>query len=134
MLKIPILTTIAALVFFNFLIFNKPNVTQPLEKPSENSFDQALTTDEIINATETNITLHIQGDFTSSDKLSVPIGTTITWINDDIKDHKIISKTGVFDSEIIEPGEKFSYTFSDTGNYKYICDSDINIESEVNVH
>ena len=131
-MKLIIFTTILSILLFNFI--DTDLRTKELVPPSVSSFDQALSADEILNATETNITLHIDGSLTSSDKLSVPVGTTLTWVNDDSQDHVIMSRTGVFDSGRIEPGERFSYTFTDLGSYKYVCDSDPNIESEVFVN
>ena len=102
--------------------------------PNPTSYDQELSYDQIIDMNQTIITLHINPGSASSDKINVQIGTTITWINDDIVPHSIISKTGAFDSSIIEPGRKFSYTFTDSGVYKYFCDIDPSVESEVTVH
>lgn len=53
--------------------------------------------------------------------LSVSVGTTVTWINNDDVDHTTTSSDGEWNSGILEPGESFSHSFNETGNFDYIC-------------
>jgi plastocyanin len=56
------------------------------------------------------------------DKLTVPVGTTVTWINRDDVPHTVVStdkKTIV--SPALDTDEKFSYTFTATGTNDYYC-------------
>ena len=53
--------------------------------------------------------------------INLPIGSTVTWINNDAVLHTVTSFAGSFDSGIIPPGEKFTYTFSEMGYYTYYC-------------
>lgn len=53
--------------------------------------------------------------------ISVPVGTTVTWTNQDSVDHTVTSQDGLFDSGIVGEGESFSYTFMEPGNYAYFC-------------
>jgi plastocyanin len=53
--------------------------------------------------------------------LTVPIGTTVTWTNNDATAHTVTSKTGLFDSGIMNRGDTFSYTFNDQGVFEYHC-------------
>jgi plastocyanin len=53
--------------------------------------------------------------------LTVPVGTTVTWTNNEATAHTVTSKTGLFDSEIMNKGDTFSYTFSDRGVFEYYC-------------
>ena len=62
------------------------------------------------------------------EELNVKTGTTVTWENFEDKPHQIIneqvgdySKADMFDSERIEQGGEFSYTFDEKGEYKYSC-------------
>jgi plastocyanin len=63
----------------------------------------------------------------SPDKITVPAGTEIIWINNDSRNHTVTSDLTVkspeekFDSGIIKPGEKFSHTFKNPGYYSYYC-------------
>jgi plastocyanin len=60
--------------------------------------------------------------------LSVPIGTTVTWVNQDSKPHTV-TDPGVFDSGPIPPdGGRWSWGASAAGSYTYHCliDPDMN--------
>ena len=58
---------------------------------------------------------------------TVPVGTTVTWINDDSAAHTVTSGTvadgpdGLFDSSIFMAGDTFEYTFDESGTYDYFC-------------
>ncbi len=55
----------------------------------------------------------------------VPVGTKVTWINNDSTDHTVTSLGGApasFDSGHLSNGQKFSFTFTKPGTYKYRCD------------
>lgn len=51
--------------------------------------------------------------------LTVKKGTTVTWTNADSAPHQI--KSSSFNSEILNNGQSFSYTFNDVGNFDYLC-------------
>src|SRR5580700_11996350 len=53
--------------------------------------------------------------------LTVPVGTTVTWINKDDIPHTVVSTDGVFKSKVLDTDEKFTFTFSKAGNYPYFC-------------
>jgi plastocyanin len=53
--------------------------------------------------------------------LTVPVGTTVTWINRDDIPHTVVSTEGVFKSKVRDTDEKFSYTFAKAGTYRYYC-------------
>ena len=59
--------------------------------------------------------------------VTVPIGTTVLWLNDDSTIHTVTSGTpdegpsGLFDSGIVEAGDSFEYTFSSAGTIDYYC-------------
>ena len=54
--------------------------------------------------------------------MTVAVGTTVTWTNDDDVPHTVVSddKT-TFKSRALDTGEKFSYTFTKAGKYSYFC-------------
>ena len=51
----------------------------------------------------------------------VPIGTTVTWVNDDNVPHTITSVSGTFDSGSIGPGKTYSFKFDQAGTFEYSC-------------
>jgi len=59
--------------------------------------------------------------------LEVNVGTTVEWINDDSVPHTIQSQNeqgdiiGLFNSAPLKTGEKFEYTFDESGVYNYFC-------------
>ena len=53
--------------------------------------------------------------------LSVPVGTTVTWINRDDIPHTVVSTEGAFKSKVLDTDEKFSFTFSKAGTFPYFC-------------
>jgi len=59
--------------------------------------------------------------------LTIPEGTTVTWVNMDFVKHTVTSgseqaQTNLFDSHELNHMQSFSYTFSAPGTYTYYCD------------
>lgn len=54
--------------------------------------------------------------------LTVAVGTTVTWTNNDDVPHTVVSddKT-TFRSKALDTDEKFSFTFTKPGTYGYFC-------------
>jgi plastocyanin len=54
--------------------------------------------------------------------LTVKVGTTVTWSNDDPGQiHTVTEVDGAFDSGFIETGDSWSYTFDEIGEFEYYC-------------
>ncbi len=53
--------------------------------------------------------------------LTVTVGTTVTWTNNDSAPHTVTSKNDVFDSPTLSRGDTFSYTFDQKGTFDYYC-------------
>jgi len=53
--------------------------------------------------------------------LTITVGDTVTWTNQDAVAHTATSTTGVFDSGDLEQGESYSVTFTAPGTYDYLC-------------
>lgn len=53
--------------------------------------------------------------------ITVPAGTTVTWINRDDIPHTVVSTDKVFKSKVLDTDEKFSFTFTKAGEYPYFC-------------
>jgi plastocyanin len=55
-------------------------------------------------------------------RLDVAPGTTVTWINTSTLVHAVTGDDLAFDdSGLLEPGESYSFTFTDPGTYRYRC-------------
>jgi len=58
--------------------------------------------------------------------IEVEVGTTVTWVNSSSVIHTVTSGSngesdGTFDSGNVAPGEEFSYTFNEVGEFDYFC-------------
>lgn len=81
------------------------NATTPPTSPAQNA----------------TTTVHIV-DFAFSGNITVPAGTTVTWINDGTRTHTATSDdNATFTSGNLAPGQSFSFTFATPGTYTYHC-------------
>jgi amicyanin len=53
--------------------------------------------------------------------LTVKAGTTVTWTNEDDIPHTVDATTRAFKSGVLDSDQKFSFTFTTPGTYKYFC-------------
>jgi len=53
--------------------------------------------------------------------IQVNTGTTVTWTNDDTIIHTVTDVDKRFDSDLIQPGAGWQYTFYNEGKYNYYC-------------
>ena len=57
----------------------------------------------------------------SPNQMIVGVGATVTWINNDSVTHTATADGGLWDSGRIDPGGRFSVTFSTAGTFPYHC-------------
>ena len=57
----------------------------------------------------------------SPDTLTVPVNSTVTWVNKDDIPHVIAANDGSFKSKALDTDQKYSFTFSKPGTYAYYC-------------
>jgi plastocyanin len=57
----------------------------------------------------------------SPSPLTVNVGDTVTWVNNDNTAHTSTSNGGAWNSSTIPPGGQFSTTFQTAGTYPYHC-------------
>ncbi|MDT5368065.1 MAG: hypothetical protein QOC62_2496 [Mycobacterium sp.] len=53
--------------------------------------------------------------------LTVPVGATVTWTNQDEEPHTIAAKDGSFHGPGMDTHGTYSFTFTKPGTYDYIC-------------
>ncbi len=63
----------------------------------------------------------IPGKLFEPARITVLLGTTVTWRNGDASNHTVTSEGDTFDSGYLAPGGSFSYTFAKQGHYAYEC-------------
>jgi amicyanin len=54
-------------------------------------------------------------------RVTVKVGTTVTWINHDDIPHTVTSSSKSFKSNALDTKDKFSFTFTTPGTYEYFC-------------
>ena len=89
-------------------------MTAPTQEP--NLADGAVLT-EVVSGPQVTI-----DNFTFSPKtLTVTVGSTVTWINQDDTPHRVASVDKVFASDALDTGDRYSYRFTAPGTYRYYC-------------
>jgi plastocyanin len=53
--------------------------------------------------------------------IEIDSGTTVIWSNDDFVAHTVTDVDKTFDSEFIQSGSTWSYTFEEPGELDYFC-------------
>lgn len=63
------------------------------------------------------------GNFTFDNaELTVPVGTTVTWVNQDDIPHTVVADDKkTFRSKVLDTDETFSFTFTTPGTFGYFC-------------
>ena len=59
-----------------------------------------------------------------SETLTIPVGSSITWVNHDSEIHTVAADDGspvMFKSPGMDTDDKFTFTFTKAGNYLYHC-------------
>lgn len=54
-------------------------------------------------------------------QVTVKAGTTVVWTNGDDIPHTVTSSDNKFRSKALDTDDKFSFTFTTPGTYKYFC-------------
>ncbi len=57
----------------------------------------------------------------SPTSITVPVGSTVHWVNKDDIPHNIVGEEKGFRSKVLSTDQDFSYTFTKPGTYSYSC-------------
>lgn len=116
-----ILVVVAAgLLAFNLM--NRPQMAAP--QLGLSSITPALSVQTAPQPAPTASTVVIQGMSFMPVTLTVPSGTTVTWVNQDSVSHTVTSDSGStpgLASQVLGPGESYSVTLTTIGTYNYHC-------------
>lgn len=66
-------------------------------------------------------------------KITVHVGDSVEWINDDSAQHSATADDKVWNSGELSEGQSWSHTFSKAGVYRYYCDDHEFMKAEVDV-
>lgn len=75
-------------------------------------------------AAGSTVTVEIYDFGFSPERIAIPAGTEITWVNTGAVDHTTVSfrrSRKIWDSTIMHPGDRFTFTFDQPGSYDYLC-------------
>ena len=78
-------------------------------------------------------TISIAGFAFHEPTLTVPVGTTVEWVNNDSTTHSIVAEDGSFLSPDLAPGETFTFTFDTAGTFGYLCGIHPQMRGEITV-
>ena len=66
--------------------------------------------------------------------VNVPVGTTVTWTNNDDVPHVVASDDKLFKSKALDTDDHFSFTFTKPGTYAYYCAIHPKMTAKIVVH
>jgi plastocyanin len=69
----------------------------------------------------------------SPNPVTVALGGTVTWLNDDSVAHTSTSDSGLWNSSTLAPGARFSFRFQNAGTFTYHCSLHPNMVGTVTV-
>jgi plastocyanin len=64
-------------------------------------------------------------------ELEIPVGTTVTWVNNGQAPHTVTGPFG--DSGVIQAGDSFSFTFGEAGTFDYVCQFHPDMTAQISV-
>jgi plastocyanin len=100
-------TALAGLVFLSLALLNAGHAKLIASEQNSSSDKYQIKIDNFSFAPQT---------------LTVPAGTTVTWVNQDDVPHNIVSSEGkTLKSPVLDTDAKFSYKFTTVGSYPYYC-------------
>lgn len=95
------------------------------EETAKDSHNQGASQSEQSTALPQEANAVTISDFAFDPKqITVKVGTTVTWTNQDSVQHNVKMENGSTDgpsSELLAKGESYSYTFKKAGVYNYLC-------------
>ena len=84
------------------------------------------------NTSQTEVTqVSIKQFAFTPNSLTIPVGGTVMWTNNEIIPHTVTADDGSFTSDTLSKGDTFSHTFKTAGTVKYHCTYHTNMIAEV---
>lgn len=68
-----------------------------------------------------SVEVKIDNFFFGPQTVTVPVGTKVTWVNQDDIPHTVTSDTKLFTSRALDTDQQFSFTFTTPGTNNYYC-------------
>ena len=68
------------------------------------------------------VTVKITNFVFDAASITVPVGTTVTWVNEDDIPHTVVADDKkTFRSKVMDTDDRFSFTFTTAGSFSYFC-------------
>jgi plastocyanin len=104
-----------------------PVVTTPAPAPvtninninNTNNTNNTNTNVETPNPVQNQVTVNIQNFAFNPSSITIPVGSTIRWVNLDNVQHEV--RGSGFDSGLMSQNAAFTFTFTQAGTYNYAC-------------
>ncbi len=80
-----------------------------------------------------NVAVNISGFAFDPIDLTIKVGTTVTWTNQDSAVHNVKAIDNSWGSNDLKKGDTFSFTFVQAGTYNYRCGFHANMKGTVTV-
>lgn len=94
----------------------------PAEAPPSPELPKAEEPEEPTPTPEpTSVEAEISGFTFVPDPITIPVGTSVTWTNQDSAAHTVTSETGLFDSGRLALNASLSHSFTERGTFSYFC-------------
>jgi plastocyanin len=93
----------------------------PQPAPTAAEVSQSPTNDTTTPQQSGQVSVNISGFAFSPAELTIKIGTTVTWTNQDSVVHNVLATDNSWGSPDMNQGDTFSHTFDKAGTYTYRC-------------
>jgi plastocyanin len=80
-----------------------------------------------------NVTVNISGFAFDPPNLTIKVGTTVKWTNQDGATHNVKADDNSWGSNDLNKGDSFSFTFTQAGTYLYRCGFHANMKGTITV-
>lgn len=86
---------------------------------NQNQENSNSTVNNSTNMTSVATTISIQNMTFNPNQITIKSGTNLQWVNNDNRQHQIMSDNGEFQSMVLNPGDSYNFYFAKSGIYGY---------------
>lgn len=126
--KIIIALVVVVIVVAGFFLYNSFKAPA-VNRSVDNTQNINTNTNQQIPSQNSTESIIIKNFAFSPSSITINVGTTVVWTNEDSMPHRI--KSDSFFSSVLGKGATFQQTFSAPGTYKYICSIHPSMNGEI---
>ncbi|MDD1968599.1 cupredoxin family copper-binding protein [Pseudomonas sp. NPDC090203] len=68
-----------------------------------------------------DVRINIKDFMFAPTQLNIPVGSTVTWVNDDQIPHTVMETHKAFHSAALDTDDSFTFQFDNAGTFEYFC-------------